>query len=96
MCGCIFALISLASPRLGFLFLWIFTNYVERAFDGFLLPLLGFLFLPFSSVVYVLVYNPVTGVSFWGWVFVVFAFLLDLGSYGGSAYSNRSYVTERM
>lgn len=89
MCGCIFALLSLLSPRLAFIFLWIFTDLVTRAFDTWIFPLIGLLFLPFTSVIYVLVYNPVSGVSTWGWIVIVIAFLFDLGSYAGSAYSNR-------
>ena len=94
MCGCIFALLSLLSPRLAFIFLWIFTDLVTRAFDTWIFPLIGLIFLPFTSVIYVLVYNPVSGVSMWGWVFVAIAFLFDLGSYAGSAYSNREVYEE--
>jgi hypothetical protein len=95
MCGCIFALISLASPRLAFIFLWIFTSYVERALPNPLHALAGLIFLPFTSVVYVLVYSPTLGVSGWGWLLVGIAFLIDLGSYGGSAYGNRDYVPRK-
>jgi hypothetical protein len=39
--------------------------------------------------VYVLAYRPVTGVSGWGWFFVVLAALFDLGSYGGGVFGRR-------
>jgi hypothetical protein len=93
MLGCIFALVSLLSPRLGFIALWIFTNTVERSFTNFITPLLGLLFLPYTSIIYVLVNNPEYGVSGIGWFFVVFGFLVDVGSYSGSAYGNRQYIT---
>jgi hypothetical protein len=54
-----------------------------------LIPLLGIIFLPFTTLMYVLSYSPVVGVTGWGWFFVVMGLLLDLASYGGSAYSNR-------
>jgi hypothetical protein len=38
----------------------------------------------------VLVYNPVEGVSFLGWVIVVLGVLIDLGSYGAGARNRRS------
>jgi hypothetical protein len=60
-----------------------------RAFEGFLLPLLGLVFLPFTTLFYVLAYRPVVGVSGWGWFFVFPGLLFDLGSYGGGARSRR-------
>ena len=92
MCGCLFALLSLVSPRLAFLFLWIFTDLVQRAFDGFLFPLLGVVFLPFTTLIYVFVYSPLYGVSGWGWAFLVLAFMIDVSSYAGSAYSNKHRI----
>jgi hypothetical protein len=87
--GCLLALLAAISPRLALVLVWIFTNLVDRAFEGFLLPLLGLIFLPLTTLVYVLAYRPVTGVTGWGWFFVVLAVLFDLGSYGGGVFSRR-------
>lgn len=87
--GCIFALLAAISPRLALVLVWIFTNLVDRAFTGFLLPLLGLIFLPFTTLLYVLAYRPVVGVSGWGWVLVIVGLLFDLGSYGGGAFGRR-------
>jgi len=88
--GCLFALCAATFPRLALLFVWLFTPLVERAFHGgFLAPLLGIIFLPFTTLIYVLVYNPVYGVTGWGWLWVILAFLFDLGAYSGSGYTNR-------
>ena len=87
--GCLLAILAAISPRLALVLVWIFTNLVDRAFEGFLLPLLGLLFLPLTTLVYVLAYRPVTGVSGWGWFFVILAVLFDLGSYGGGVFSRR-------
>jgi hypothetical protein len=63
---------------------------VNRAFHGgWLLPLLGFLLLPLTTLVYVLVYYISGGVTGWGWLWVVLALLLDLGSHSSGAYNNR-------
>lgn len=62
---------------------------MDRAFEGFLLPLLGLIFLPLTTLVYVLAYRPVVGVTGWGWFLVILAVLFDLGSYGGGAFSRR-------
>ena len=87
--GCLLAVLAAISPRLALVLVWIFTNLVDRAFEGFLLPLLGLIFLPLTTLIYVLAYRPVVGVSGWGWFFVVLAVLFDLGSYGGGVFSRR-------
>ncbi len=89
MCGCIFALGAAFFPRLGVLALWLFTPLVSRAFDTIIVPILGIIFLPFTTLIYVLVWHPVVGVTGWGWVWVILAFLFDLGAYAGSGFGNR-------
>jgi hypothetical protein len=89
-CGCLFALGASVAPRLALLFTWLFTPLVTRAFHGiFIWPFLGLLFLPFTTLMYVLVWSPVYGLSGWGWFFVIVGFVLDVSSYSGSAYGNR-------
>jgi hypothetical protein len=87
--GCLLALLAAISPRLALVLVWILTNLVDRAFEGFLLPLLGLIFLPFTTLLYVLAYRPVVGVSGWGWFFVFLGLLFDLGSYGGGVFGRR-------
>jgi hypothetical protein len=82
--GCLLAIIGFFSPRLLLIILWIFTNFVDRAFDSWIVPALGLVFAPITTVVYVLVYSPVLGVSTLGWILVVFAVIADLGAYSGS------------
>ena len=49
-----------------------------------MLPLLGLLLLPYTTLFYVLAYAPIVGVSAIGWFFVALGFLLDLASlFGG-------------
>jgi hypothetical protein len=65
--------------RLALLAVWLFTPLVDRAFHGgWLVPLLGILILPITTLTYVLVYYITGGVTGWGWLWVVLAFLLDL------------------
>ena len=88
--GCLIAVIALISPRLAFALVWIFTDRVDIAFDGFPVPFLGFLFLPWTALMYTAAYAPVRGVSGLGWVFVTLALIVDLASYGGGEYGRRS------
>lgn len=88
-CGCLLALATVISSRLALFLVWVFTPFVGRAFNhSFLLPLLGFIFLPFTTLVYALFYTP-TGLSPFGWLFIIFAFVVDISSHSGGAYANR-------
>ena len=92
-CGCLFALGASAFPRLALLFTWLFTPLVTRAFHAtFLWPLLGIIFLPFTTLMFVLVYIPTIGLTGSGWFWVVVGLLLDISSYGSSAYTNRKRI----
>jgi hypothetical protein len=88
-CGCLLALVAALSPRLALLLVWWLTPLVSRAFDSFIVPLLGFLFLPLTTLFYSLAWSPVGGVNGIGWVLVVVGLLFDLGSYGAGGYGNR-------
>jgi hypothetical protein len=83
--ACLFALLSGLFPRIGLLILWIFTNEVDQAFDGFILPLLGLIFLPLTTLVYALLWAPLGGVDGIEWFWVVLAFLFDVGALGAGA-----------
>jgi hypothetical protein len=54
-CACFFALLAGFAPRVALILMWLFTSWVNRAFDTFIVPLLGLIFLPLTTVVYVLV-----------------------------------------
>ena len=70
-------------PRLALFILWVARpTRIDAAFDTFLLPLLGIIFLPFATLMYVLLYTPGRGLSGWDWFWVVIAALLDIGHWG--------------
>ena len=81
--GCVLALLALISPRLVLFLLWLFDDVISRAYDGWIVPLIGFFVLPWTTLSYVAFWDwgsgrHVTGVE---WFFVAFAFALDLGSW---------------
>ena len=82
--GCLLALLALISPRLVLFLLWIFSSVLSRAFDSWIIPLLGFFLLPWTTLTYAAFYDWGSGSHVHGfeWFFVVLAFLIDLGSYG--------------
>jgi hypothetical protein len=68
--------------RVALLVVWLSTALVNRAFHGgWILPLLGILFLPITTLTYVLVYYISGSVTGWGWLWVVLAILLDLAAH---------------
>src|SRR5262249_50315078 len=80
--GCFVALMALISPRLALFFIWIFSDMLSDAFDSWLIPLLGFFLLPWTTLAYAVMYsvgtNEVTGFE---WFIVILAFVIDLGSW---------------
>ena len=87
--GCLLVLLAGFAPRVALILVWIFTNLVDRAFNGFLVPLLGVIIFPYATLFYVLAYSPALGVSGWGWAFVILGFLFDLGHLAGGGRSAR-------
>lgn len=86
---CLLLIVVLAFPRVVLLALFLLSNYLERAYHGLLLPLLGFIFLPLTTLAYAWMVNsgqPVAGVNL---VILVVAVLVDAGGLGGGAYRRR-------
>ncbi len=89
-CGCLVALFAWLSPRFVLFLMWLFTDRLSIALDSFWVGLLGFVFLPYTTVFYTLCYAPIGGVSGLGWFIVALGFLLDLGSwFGGGRQAQR-------
>ena len=83
---CLVALLALLSPRLALFALWLFSNLLDRAYDGWLLPVLGFFLLPWTTLAYAWMWDAGTNeVAGFEWFIVILAFLFDVGSYYGSA-----------
>ena len=87
--GCLIALLGLITPRVVMVVLWLFTNYLERAFDTFIWPLLGFIFLPTTTLAYAVAQNSFNGLRGIGLVIFVLGILVDFGLLGGGAKSRR-------
>ncbi len=92
MC-CFLTALMLFGPRLAIIVGYLIdpVRFNAATNNAFLLTCLGFLFLPWTLLAYVLVWQPAIGVQGFGWVIVGLAFLFDLTSYGGG-YRNRSNV----
>lgn len=84
MC-CVLVLLAIVGPRFVLALLWLLTNYLSRAFDNFLLPFLGFLFLPWTTIAWAIAMNEMGGLNGLGVLVVALGFLVDIGALGGGA-----------
>jgi hypothetical protein len=91
MCACFFGLFAAGFPRLANIVLWLLWPYhFNRAFDNIIIPILGVIFLPFTTLFFVLAYP--NGFTTFENILIIFGVLLDLGSYFGGAWGGRKYV----
>ena len=86
---CLFLILVLLFPRVVLLVLFFFTDYLARAYHGLLLPLLGFVFLPLTTLTYAWLVNsrmPIEGVNL---IILIVAVIIDMGGIGGGEYHRR-------
>ena len=82
-CGCLLAMLAGMAPRAVLILMWIVGDRIKLVFDGgWIVPLLGIIFLPYTTIMYVLVWSPLTGVSGWDWVWIGLGVMLDLMKWG--------------
>ena len=88
--GCLSALLP-AFSRIMLLMEWIARPaMMNAAFNTFILPCLGFMFLPFTTLMYVWLVQGVGGLQGLDWLWLILAVLLDFASIGGAAAANRN------
>lgn len=83
---CLFAVLAVAFPRLAIVLLWLFTNFFNGVYHGIIIPVLGFLFLPLTLIVYTYFGGPRSSMNGQELVFLGIAVILDLGLVGGSTF----------
>jgi hypothetical protein len=86
---CLLVILLLAFPRIALVLLFLFSNYLERAYHGLILPAIGFFFLPITTLTYAWMVNngqPLQGVNL---LILVVAVVIDAGGLGGGEYHRR-------
>jgi hypothetical protein len=67
-------------PRLFILGFWIFDRQIGGAFGSWIIPAIGFVVLPWTTLAYALIWGVGSDVvSGWEWIVVAAAFLVDVG-----------------
>lgn len=91
MC-CGITILALLGPRLTAILWWLLKPaYFSETFTTILWPLLGVIFLPWFTLMYLLVASG--GISGFDMFLLIIALLLDISSYGGSVYSNKARMS---
>ena len=80
--GCLLILLAFVSPRLALFAIWLFDDLLSRAYEGWLVPLLGFFLLPWTTLAYAVMWSSSRQVFGFEWFLVALAFAADLASYG--------------
>ena len=86
---CFVGCLALLTPRFAIILVVIFSDYIGRAYQSVLWPLIGFLFMPLTTLAYAWAINSRGSVAGMHLIVVVIAVLFDLGLLGGSASSRR-------
>ena len=87
---CLLALLAVAFPRVAIVLLWLFTNFFTGVYNNIIIPVLGFLFLPLTLIVYTYVEKSHPGpLGAQQLIFIFIAVILDLGLIGGGAAGRR-------
>jgi hypothetical protein len=89
--ACLIALLMVAFPRVAIVLLYLLTNFFERAHLGLILLIIGFIFLPLTTIVYAWITgtgHPMDGIYL---VAIIIAILADIGLLSSGEYHRRRY-----
>ena len=96
---CFVGCLALAFPRLAVFLTWAFGgDYLSRAYEVALWPLLGFLFFPLTTLVFAYGMNSLGApgqMTPLGWLLVGLAVGADIGLIGGGRSSAKKWRRER-
>lgn len=80
---CLFAIMLAGAPRLAFLVWWLFQPVrMQATFTSFFWPLLGVLFIPWTTLMYVIVFP--AGITGFDWLWLGLALAVDISTYAGN------------
>jgi len=90
--GCLTAFVS-GFSRIMLLMVWIARPVMmDATFSSFIIPCLGFLFLPFTTLMYVFLMQGVGTIQGLDWLWLFLAVLLDIASIAAAGAANRNYI----
>lgn len=87
---CLFVILLAAFPRVALVLIFLLSNYLQRAYHGLLIPVLGFIFLPLTTLIYAWMVNTNQTIAGINLILLIIAVVADLGGIGGGEYHRRS------
>jgi hypothetical protein len=86
---CLLLIVFLAFPRIALVLLFLSSNYLQRAYQGLLLPLLGFLLLPLTMLAYAWMTDTRQSIAGINLLILIVVVVIDLGGLSGGEYHRR-------
>ena len=86
---CLFVILLLIFPRVALVLLFLFSHYLGRAYHGLIVPLLGFFFLPLTTLTYAWMVNTGWPTEGGNLLILIIAVAIDFGGLGGGEYHRR-------
>ena len=86
---CLVVILVLAFPRIVLACLFLLSNYLERAYHGILIPLIGFFFLPLTTLAYAWMINTHQDIAGINLIILIVSVVIDLGGLSGGEYHRR-------
>ena len=94
--GCLTAAVT-GMSRIFLIFFWIGRPLMmNAAFGSFIVPCLGFLFLPFTTLMYVLLVQGVGRIDGLDYLWLALAVVLDVASVAAAGAANRNRIPAGM
>jgi hypothetical protein len=81
--ACLALIVVLAFPRIVLIITYFFSNHLQRAYHGLLIPVLGFIFLPLTTLVYAWLVNTNHRIEGTSLLILILAVLIDAGALSG-------------
>jgi hypothetical protein len=77
--GCFLAFVVAFAPRVVLILAWIFSARWDVVWGGnWLWPLLGVIFAPYTTVMFLLSWSPGIGIYGWDWMWIGLGVMLDI------------------
>ena len=93
--GCLLAFSAAVAPRLVLILAWIFSDRWPLVWQGdWIMPLLGIIFLPYTTIMYLLAWNPVNGIEGWDWMWIIIGLFLDFMKWS-QMFANRNEAAKQ-
>jgi hypothetical protein len=87
---CLLLIVVLAFPRVVLFLMFLLSTYLQRAYHGLIIPILGFIFMPLTTLVFAWLTNnhmPLEGINV---ILLIVAVVVDIGGLSGGEYHRRT------